>query len=645
MKTNEKSIVTIITVLAFIVVLIVGIATFLNLQLITERTQIITHTNRIIHCSEQVLSLTREAESSQRGFLLTADSTYLRQTYQATDTIYMYINRLDSITFSNPAQQQRIDSLRQLLTLRLSLLQQGIALKAGEDTQALAAFLTSNRSRMQMESTQALLNAIVAEEDQLLTAQHASLNRNTRTITGIIYGVIGLYFLTILFSYAAIHRLLGKREQDQSEMQALNQELSMINKELNTSNQGLAAITEELTAYNEQLTQARDELEIRVEERTATIRETNNQLVAEVSERKRGEERFRVAIQNSAITVFNQDAQLRYTWVYNPRMIGMDESVVGKTDAEIHGPENADALITIKRLAMETGQTVNREVCLKEKGKPYYYVLTVEPLLNPDKAVAGITCAAYDITEQKRTEEMLRRTLEELKKRNHELDNYVYKVSHDLRSPLVSMLGLINLMKEEADMAAIQQYITMIENRVLKSDEFIKSILSHSKTLNADIKPVQVNFPALVHECLDELKYLPGSEDVRITRDIRAGHPFYSDELRISILFKNFISNAIKYRDRQKTDSYCRISVETQPGHAVITISDNGIGIDEQYLNRIFDMFFRATEKSQGSGLGLYIVRQTLDKLAGDISVDSTLGEGTTFRITLKNLQSEPVSG
>jgi len=114
---------------------------------------------------------------------------------------------------------------------------------------------------------------------------------------------------------------------------------------------------------------------------------------------------------------------------------------------------------------------------------------------------------------------------------------------------------------------------------------------------------------------------------------------FCNDEERLSIILKNFISNAIKYRNPQAEKSFVRITININPQQAFIQIEDNGVGIEDSYLDKIFDMFFRGPIRSEGSGLGLYIVKQTLDRLGGTVEVSSRFNKGTTFKIVVPNLK------
>ncbi|AHM60390.1 PAS domain-containing protein [Flammeovirgaceae bacterium 311] len=236
----------------------------------------------------------------------------------------------------------------------------------------------------------------------------------------------------------------------------------------------------------------------------------------------------------------------------------------------------------------------------------------------------------------------LQEALHILEERNFELDQFVYKTSHDLRAPIASAIGLLNIMKMEGNPEGWPRYVDMIMRSLQKQDNFIKAMLNFSKTARAIEKPELINFEALIAQCLLDLQYLPGLD--QISRRISITDPrgsFYSDKMKINIILSNILSNCIKYRDSGKATSRVDITVETSEQQAHIIISDNGIGINQDYLQNIFDMFYRATERSDGSGLGLYIVKQTLERLGGKIEATSELGKGSCFTITLPNMKAD----
>ena len=231
--------------------------------------------------------------------------------------------------------------------------------------------------------------------------------------------------------------------------------------------------------------------------------------------------------------------------------------------------------------------------------------------------------------------ESLVQTLNELSDRNFELDQLVYKTSHDLRSPLRSVLGLTNLMKAQG-ISFEDDYILKIEERILKMDDFIKDMLNYSRASRMDVTSEKVNLDELIDSCISDLEYLEGFDNLNIIKCYNGSQiEVDTDLLRNRIIFGNIISNAFKYRNLEINDSYLKITINTFDSRYEVIFEDNGIGISNEYIEHVFEMFFRATEKSDGSGLGMYIVKQCVDKLHGDIVVESELGKGTKIKLDI----------
>ena len=245
----------------------------------------------------------------------------------------------------------------------------------------------------------------------------------------------------------------------------------------------------------------------------------------------------------------------------------------------------------------------------------------------------GIYGVYVDITERKKVEE-------ELKVRNIELDNFVYKVSHDLRAPLSSILGLVNLARLPGNDDNPMDYINIIGSKVEDLDHFIGDVLSHSKNLKMDVSIMRVDFNTIISRTFTDLSYLEGASDMMIYRRVDE-NDFYSDPWRISEIFRNLVSNAIKYRQITGAAPEIRIEINCGETQTEIIFADNGIGIEKENLTKIFEMFYRATVQSDGSGIGLYIVKNAVEKLGGTISVHSEIGVGTTFTIILPNRSAE----
>lgn len=264
------------------------------------------------------------------------------------------------------------------------------------------------------------------------------------------------------------------------------------------------------------------------------------------------------------------------------------------------------------------------------------YEIRTYPIIENSR-VTGLTVYSRDITIQTRTEDLLKRQNEELIKINSELDRFVYSASHDLRAPLMSVKGLLNMIKIDPDHKNVEHYLSLIERSVGKLDQFISDIINYSRNSRMDLMAKEINFHDLLQESIDSLKFMEGAEKVRTIRDIRIDAPFYSDYSRLLIIFNNIISNAVRYRDSWKEDSWLKVRIHTTEESVHIQFSDNGVGIADEYVEKVFKMFFRANADSKGSGLGLYIVKSACEKLNGTIQVSSKLGEGTVFRIDIPN--------
>jgi signal transduction histidine kinase len=223
----------------------------------------------------------------------------------------------------------------------------------------------------------------------------------------------------------------------------------------------------------------------------------------------------------------------------------------------------------------------------------------------------------------------------ELLKTNKELDRFVYSASHDLRAPLSSMLGLIEIAQKTEDHKEVNQYLQMIKGRVLVLDAFIRQIVDYSRNsrLEPKIEPVEVK--SVIDEVVEQLKFLPDFESVKIKIDLPEAWSIASEKNRLKIIFENIISNAIKYRNQTNGIGHLKITGKETDLFHNFEIEDNGIGIAPEHVTKVFEMFYRAHEGSQGSGLGLYIVKETITKLGGSIDVKSQVGKGSTFMIGL----------
>ena len=253
----------------------------------------------------------------------------------------------------------------------------------------------------------------------------------------------------------------------------------------------------------------------------------------------------------------------------------------------------------------------------------------------------GFFAIIRDVTERKKFEDELLRYNAELKKANAEIDRFVYSASHDLRAPLKSILGLICITGKEIESATpsqpeIMNRLDMMKKSTLKLDGFIDEILNYFKNARMAPESNEIDFEDLISETIDSNKF-NGIGKIGFNLAVKSDEKFKTDKNRLAIIMKNLIANAYDYSDSSKNDPFVQVEFTADRNKAIILVKDNGIGIAEAEKDKVFDMFYRSSSKSNGSGLGLYIVREAIEKLNGSYSIESELGTGTEIRIKIPN--------
>lgn len=228
----------------------------------------------------------------------------------------------------------------------------------------------------------------------------------------------------------------------------------------------------------------------------------------------------------------------------------------------------------------------------------------------------------------------LREKVAELEKTNDELNRFIYSISHELRAPLVSAMGVINVVKMEGLYESSGEYWSLIETCSNKLDYYIQKTLQYYKNNKTASENTLVNFEKLIPELINLYSYT--DKDTHFHVDIKQEEEFYGDAFRIEVILGNLISNAIKYQKENEPDKKVNIIIGVKNKVAEIVISDNGMGILNEHLEKIFTQFFKI-KTNHGTGLGLFIVKEALNKINGKISVSSDLSVGTVFKITIPN--------
>ncbi|WP_239021020.1 PAS domain-containing sensor histidine kinase [Pontibacter arcticus] len=288
---------------------------------------------------------------------------------------------------------------------------------------------------------------------------------------------------------------------------------------------------------------------------------------------------------------------------------------------------------------------INNElpVTLEHEGvlQQMYFNIVYHPLRDAEGVISGVIAIAINVTEQVTTRHKIEKMNTELLATNADLDNFVYSASHDLKAPISNIEGLMRELVEYLPASTLEQEV------VQKLLELIHSSVDRFKRAVTDLTEVAkiqreagedvaaINLADVVNEVILDFETIANTSNAVIHLDMEPGVAIQFSAKNSRSIVYNLISNALKYKspDRQPEIT---VKTETRPGFVVLTVADNGLGIDMADKNKIFSMFKRLHDHVEGSGIGLYIVKRIVENAGGKIEVESELGHGTTFRIYFK---------
>ncbi|HEY8402800.1 MAG TPA: ATP-binding protein, partial [Cytophagaceae bacterium] len=236
-------------------------------------------------------------------------------------------------------------------------------------------------------------------------------------------------------------------------------------------------------------------------------------------------------------------------------------------------------------------------------------------------------------------EEAVRQRTKELNETNEQLEAFVYKASHDIKGPLKSIIGLMTLGMQEFKDENVHNYFKHVLKTSKKLEKLLLDLLEITRVKQVELNLEIIDFREMIDSAIENFHNFPGFDKMQFHIDIDAAEPFYSDKKLLYPVIQNLVENPIKYADFTKDENLLHISITTSKSGAELIFKDNGIGIHQDYQDQIFNMFFKANENSSGSGLGLYIVKTTIEKLKGKIKLTSQPGVGSTFIVHFDRLR------
>ncbi len=372
-----------------------------------------------------------------------------------------------------------------------------------------------------------------------------------------------------------------------------------------------------------------------------SLKHSEDKLNKAAIELKKSRQRFELAIagSNAGIWEWNIKENTLYHSLRWKSMLGFNESDLKSMTVErfMEMIYKEDCSMVQEALKNHLENKLPYQVefrIMKKDGNLIWVTDSGVAVFDENNRASVMAGSLIDISERKEIQQKIIHQNELLLKANSELDRFVYSTSHDLRSPLSSILGLINIAQKTSNPDEVGVCLRLMNEQIQTLEIFITEIQDYSRNSRKEVALENVDLATLSTEIIKSLHYSEKASTLHF-HNLIPSTLIKTDKARLKVVLSNLIGNAIKYADLEKDNPNIVLKSSMAHGYQSIHVIDNGVGIGDEHHSKIFDMFYRASESSKGSGLGLYIVKESLLKLGGEITFQSKLGEGSTFKIKL----------
>jgi PAS domain S-box-containing protein len=664
----------------------IGAFSFLSLSRLKNTSNQVEHTYKVINKLGTLLSQLTDAETGQRGYLLTGELRYLKPYENAIASIDQNLDELQELTANNPDQQQHITQLSPLITFKLAELKETITLRQSQGYEAALRVVKTDRGKQAMEEIRAIVKVMEDEELQLLKqrSDEQQVQRTLLTILGSLIGVLSLAGAVLLLNRNVFQRRQSEKTLESTE-QKFRQMAENIHEVFWMSSADLSEVLyispayqqiwgrtceslytnpksfleaihpedrERVIANLQQNIKTEFDIEYRIIWQDGTVRwiwdrsvPIYNQvgevyrragIAQDISDRKQAEQKIRFqsrlldAVEQAVIATdlegniiyWNHYAEVLYGWSAVEVMGRLVVDVVPAATTK----EQAAKLMS----RLQVGESWSGEFLVQRRdGTTFPAMVFDSPIYNEQGSLIGIVGVSVDITERKRAEEELQRS-------NAELQQFAYVASHDLQEPLRMVSSYTQLLAEcyqgQLD-AQADKFIAFATEGATRMQQLLEDLLDYSRVSRRPQPFEPINCTTILKDVLTDLAVTMQESSAVVTADSLP--TVLGDRTQLRQLLQNLISNAIKFR--REEPPLVHISAEPQEDFWLFTVRDNGIGIDPQFAERIFVLFQRLHSRQEypGTGIGLAICKKIVERHAGRIWVESHLGEGSTFYFTL----------
>ncbi len=341
------------------------------------------------------------------------------------------------------------------------------------------------------------------------------------------------------------------------------------------------------------------------------------------------------------VLLLNDKLVLTYVSENVSRLLGyMPEDITGTALTDIVHPADLDQVTGFYRNILAGNKDTNRIAFrFRSKAGDEVWCECVVHNMSDNSLIGGIITRVRDVTFFKEQETQLISSLDDLKKVNANLEDFVSVVSHDLRAPLLSMKGILDLIELKDDGTHLADEMEYLRGSVNKLDSFIIDLLDYSRCTRSELKPQAVCLEDILNDTTNFLKFMnPQQTPVEFKKYVKNGVLFHSDPKLLNIILNNLISNAIRYSNPTTDHPFVEVRINATDENAKIEVIDNGIGIAKEDQEKIFDMFYRVSADNNGTGIGLHLVKLAVEKLEGEIMIESEHNVGTKFSILIPNM-------
>ncbi len=548
-------------------------------------------TQRVIDGTDQLLALLKDAETGQRGFLLTGQDRYLAPYRQALIQVPAALHTLDALAKQRPDQAGRLRALAPLVKTKLDELQQTIDVRQQKGAAAALAIVLSDSGRISMDQIRQLCSQMRAAAFKRL-ARYSAASRSSAKELELLgtLGSLGIFALLVLSRInlqAAVHR---------------RQEL-----------------IENLRESEARTAEARDWFH-------TTIASIGDGVIATDSMGK--------------VSFMNRAAESLTGWTQE-QAVGLPVEQIFVIDNE----ETRETLANPISRALREGRTagLDRQACLTHRnGRRIPIDNSASPIRRLDGSIAGAVMVFRDISQEREAERQKKKAADDLarhsallERKNAELEQFAYAASHDLREPLRTISAYAELMRRDKDCTHSEKclsYLGSVISAVRRMDQLIDALLQYSKAGESDGDAFHVvQIDQVVNATIESLNGSIAANQAVITRDTLPA--IAGDEIHLEQVFQNLISNALKYR--RDAPPHIHIAAHKNGGEWLFTVSDNGQGIPAEYRTQIFGLFKRVHRQDHsGSGIGLATCKKIVERYGGHIWVDSEVGKGSAFFFT-----------